>query len=270
MKHLACLLFLVACEKSGPVEATPGSSSTPSATAPPPTRIVDAGVATLPNDAAQVAIAPDAAPAPAPVPKPPRRPASNVALSEADVQAMANMLTAESGSHEADLSSRRRPQMDLNSQIADVRDGGRQVTIGGGAGRGGGSRVGTARSISGTQPTPNGPAGRISVASKLAVDDTTLTADLVLAKIQSAYMAGLKRCYKSYLAKDASARGKLTLSFTVNESGRATSGKAVGFASEVDDCITGLAASWRFPIAKDKDGEATEASFQFTFQLVPD
>jgi hypothetical protein len=29
-------------------------------------------------------------------------------------------------------------------------------------------------------------------------------------------------------------------------------------------------SSWRFPIPKDKDGEATEASFRIALQLVPD
>jgi hypothetical protein len=184
---------------------------------------------------------------------------------------MANMLTSDdSGSTRGDM-LRRRPGDSLADQIREVRESGANVAIGGAVRRGGDPRVGTGTgTIGGGAVDAKGPTGRVSVSSKLAVDDTTLTADLVLAKIQSAYMAGLKRCYKTYLAKDVSARGKLALSFTVNESGRATSGKAVGFANEIDDCITGLAASWRFPIPKDKDGEATEATFQFTFQLVPD
>ena len=83
-------------------------------------------------------------------------------------------------------------------------------------------------------------------------------------------MAGLKRCYKEYLKKDASARGKVTLSLTVNETGRTVKGKATRASpSEVDDCISGLMGSWRFPIPKDKDGEPTEASFAITLQLVP-
>jgi hypothetical protein len=93
----------------------------------------------------------------------------------------------------------------------------------------------------------------------------------VLQKIQSAYMSGLKRCYKTYLAKDASARGKVTLDLTVNESGRTVEGKASGFpAGEVNQCISGLMGSWRFPVPKDGDGEATSASFRIQLQLVPD
>ena len=83
-------------------------------------------------------------------------------------------------------------------------------------------------------------------------------------------MAGLKRCYKNYLNKDASARGKVTLSLTVNGTGRTVNGHAKGFASEVDDCITAQMGGWRFPAPKDKDGEPTEASFAITLQLVPD
>jgi hypothetical protein len=29
-------------------------------------------------------------------------------------------------------------------------------------------------------------------------------------------------------------------------------------------------AGWRFPVPKDKDGEATDASFEIALQLVPD
>jgi len=92
----------------------------------------------------------------------------------------------------------------------------------------------------------------------------------VLSKIQSAYMAGLKRCYKDFLKKDASARGKITLSLTINETGRTVKGSAHGFSGEVDACISNLMTAWRFPIPKDKGGDPTEANFAITLQLVPD
>ena len=101
-------------------------------------------------------------------------------------------------------------------------------------------------------------------------DASSLSPEAVLSKIQSAYMAGLKRCYREYLKKDASARGKVSLSLTVNETGRTVKGAAHGFAPEVDECITSLMSTWRFPIPKDKDGEATDASFEIALQLVPD
>jgi hypothetical protein len=204
---------------------------------------------------------------------------------EENARAMADLLTGEgaNGTSEGDM-SKRRPGADLGQQIADVREGGKQVAVGGGGGRGprgdGDARVGTGKgpNINGPGGTETAggpkeeraPSGRIQVSDKQTFDESTLTPDIVLAKIQSAYMAGLKRCYKEYLKKDASARGKVTLSLTVNETGRTVKGAAKGFAGEVDDCITGQMASWRFPIPKDKDGEATEASFAITLQLVPD
>ena len=210
----------------------------------------------------------------------------DVALAEDQAAAMADLLTGEgkNGTSEGDM-SKRRPGADLGQQIADVREGGKTVSVGGGSGRGsrgnGDARVGTGKgpgiggagdiaSAGGGKSEEHAPAGRISVADKQSFDESSLTPDVVLAKIQSAYMAGLKRCYKEYLKKDATARGKVTLSLTVNETGRTTSGKAKGFAGEVDDCISGLMGSWRFPIPKDKDGEPTEASFAITLQLVPD
>jgi hypothetical protein len=208
-----------------------------------------------------------------------------VAMQEEEASRFADLLTGEgeAGTSEGDMSNRR-PGADLNQQITDVKEGGKQVAIGGGSGRGsrgdGDPKLGTGTGPKITGPTgtesagggkvEKAPTGRINVSDKQTFDDSTLTPDVVLSKIQSAYMAGLKRCYKDVLKKDASARGKVTLSLTVNETGRTVSGKAKGFASEVDACISGLMASWRFPIPKDKDGDATEASFAITLQLVPD
>ncbi|HEY4176163.1 MAG TPA: AgmX/PglI C-terminal domain-containing protein [Kofleriaceae bacterium] len=209
-----------------------------------------------------------------------------VSTQEEEAKKFADLLTGEgeNGHSEGDMSVRR-PGADLGQQITAVKEGGGEVAIGGGAnhgGRGGGdAKLGTnggtgIKGPAGTESAGGGkvdekaPTGRIAVSDKQSFDDSTLTADIVLAKIQSAYMAGLKRCYKTYLAKDATARGKVTLSLTINETGRTTSGKANGFAGEVDSCISGLMSSWRFPIPKDKDGEATDASFQIALQLVPD
>ena len=207
-------------------------------------------------------------------------------MAEAEAKKFADLLTGEgpAGTSEGDM-SKRRPGADLGQQISAVKEGGKTVAIGGGASGGtrgdGDPRVGTGtgpkitgptgpESAGGGKTTETAPPGRISVSDKKTFDDSTLTPDVVLSKIQSAYMAGLKRCYKTYLAKDATARGKVTLSLTVNETGRTVQGGAKGFASEVDACIQGLMSSWRFPIPKDKDGDATEASFAITLQLVPD
>jgi len=83
-------------------------------------------------------------------------------------------------------------------------------------------------------------------------------------------MTRIKRCYTDYLKKDASARGKVALSFTVNPTGRVVSPNAKGFANDVDTCIEGLMGGWTFPKPVDKDGDATDASFGITLQLVPD
>lgn len=210
---------------------------------------------------------------------------NSVAMSEDDAARFADLLTGEgpNGTSEGDM-SKRRPGADLGSQINDVKDSGGKVAIGGGAGRGsrgdGDPRVGTGGGLNtkgpggdtiGTGKTvEQGPAGRISVSDKQSFDESTLTPDEVLRKIQQAYMAGLKRCYKQYLNKDASARGKVTLSLTINETGKTTKGSANGFADEVDSCISGQMSGWRFPVPKDKDGEAIEANFAITLQLVPD
>jgi uncharacterized protein YndB with AHSA1/START domain len=236
-----------------------------------------------------------AAPAPEKKPDKPKAPekgdngkpkADTIALQEQEAAKFADLLTGEgkNGTSEGDM-SKRRPGAELGAQINEVRESGTQVKVGGGAGRtsrgDGDVRVGTGHgpniqgpggteSAGGGKTSEKGPTGRISVADKQTFDESTLTPDIVMSKIQSAYMAGLKRCYREYLKKDASARGKVTLTLTINETGRTVKGAAKGFAGEVDDCISNLMTGWRFPIPKDKEGDPTEASFAITLQLVPD
>jgi hypothetical protein len=224
------LVLLAACEKSGPVEETPGSSSTAGSSSPAtPRALPDAAVATLPNDAQK--LAPDAAP---------------VDPSFADLMTV----DGEIGVAES-MGTRGRPGSDLATQIQDVRDRDK-VRIGGRTGRG------------------SSPVGRIAVSGKEAFDETTLTPERVLLKMRSTYMSGIKGCYKTYLAKDPSARGKVRLTFTVNEAGRTLMPKAAGFATELDDCLSQRMTAWLFARPKDRDGEATEASFALVLELVPD
>lgn len=210
----------------------------------------------------------------------------DVGMTQDDAEAMANLMTGEGkdGKSEGDMSGRR-PQGDLKGEIDAINEGNRTVGIGGGTNRGsrgdGSTRVGTGtgtkidgptgpESAGGGKVAEKGPAGRINVSSKAGGDESSLTPDVVLAKIMNAYMAGLKRCYKQYLNKEASARGAVALSFSVNETGRLVSGNAKGFAGEVDVCIQGQMATWRFPVPKDKDNDATDANFAITLALVPD
>src|SRR5689334_18244839 len=120
-------LALAACEKSGPIETSGGSSSHEASATPvakPPQ------VATIPNDAAvavtsdaAVAVASDAAVAVrtdaaiARVPAPSRTSRAEAAKAEADAQGLADLLTADPG---RDLTTgdinRRRPNADLGGQ----------------------------------------------------------------------------------------------------------------------------------------------------------
>jgi hypothetical protein len=178
---------------------------------------------------------------------------------------------------------RRKPGTDLGQQMEDVKQSGAKVEVGGGTGRGtrgdGEARTGTGKGPvlngqNGVQGQDKGeekvPAGRITTTEKQAFDESSLTADAVLAKIMQAYMAGLKRCHKDLLKTDPTARGKVTLKFTVGESGRVSKANVAGFNDSLDGCIQARVESWRFAEPKDKDGEKTTADFQITLQLVPE
>jgi hypothetical protein len=182
----------------------------------------------------------------------------------------------------ARIDSARPPGADLGAQLDAVREAGGGVSVGSGSrgargdgdarvGSGIGPRTGLGSGTAiagGTDAT--GPTGRIAIARQQAERDTTLTAEMVVRKIQAAYMAGVKRCYKAALAKDPTLRGTLALSLIVNETGRTVNGAAKGVGAELDACVTGLMAGWRFPIPKDADGEPTDTSFTVALTVVPD
>jgi hypothetical protein len=100
--------------------------------------------------------------------------------------------------------------------------------------------------------------------------DTSLTSDVVLAKIQSAYMGGIRRCYKNALKAAPGTKGKLKLSFTVGLDGRIGARQVTGLAPPIDECVQNVMQAWRFPIPKDSAQKPAEATFAVTLQLVPD
>jgi len=116
---------------------------------------------------------------------------------------------------------------------------------------------------------PTRPTGRISVASNSSTHDTSLTAGVVLKKIQMSYMAGLTRCYNVALAKSPTLAGIVDLTFTIQESGRPIDPVCKGFDPSLDRCIAERVPTWRFPIPTQPDGTATRAGFSFRFKLVP-
>ncbi len=138
------------------------------------------------------------------------------------------------------------PGADLDAQIGKVRE-----------------------TIQNPEPPANGsaastPSGRINVASKRALVDSSLTADVLLAKIFSTYMAGLKRCYKQQLAADPAAKGSMQIRFSVEPTGRTTEILVTSFHPDHETCAKGLMQSWRFPVAKGPDGEPVATAFELT------
>ncbi len=91
-----------------------------------------------------------------------------------------------------------------------------------------------------------------------------LTPDVVLSTIRSRYLGGVERCYRRHLKKDATARGRVFVSFTVDPKGRAKDGEARGITERVDECIAAQVARWQFP------KPAKEAHFALGLELSVD
>lgn len=111
--------------------------------------------------------------------------------------------------------------------------------------------------------------GRVVIGPVKPDDSTSLTPAVVLERINTLYMAGLQRCYKDGLRLDATLSGRVAISFTVDDRGLVSDPNASGVSPGVDTCVQSQMAKWRFPVPKDKDGAATDASFAVSLALQP-
>ncbi len=203
------------------------------------------------------------------------------AMSVEDAQRFASILTgSETGRTGMGPMRDRNPGAELGQQIDDV--GNRPVEVGtttdrfrdqhdGRIGTDRGPNIETPTQVATNTPkNENEPEGRITVKPQpVSGEETTLTAQMVLDRINVVYMPGLQRCYKKGLVEDASLAGKIAMSFTVTERGTLHDRSATGVSVKVDECVTELMTSWRFPVPKDKDGDPTEKPFKMSLQLTP-
>jgi outer membrane biosynthesis protein TonB len=172
---------------------------------------------------------------------------------------LADLMTGDPGSTHNGSMGRRPAGSDLAAQIDAIRNSGKHVTTG--------SAGGGAAGQPAPAPAPS-PAGRAQLSRQHTDGGSSLTLDAVAAKILSAYMAGIKRCYHHRLKQDPKARGRVALELEVGEAGRVTRHDARGFDASIDACIEQFMPSWRFPVPKDKAGEPTAASFGLALELV--
>jgi hypothetical protein len=195
-----------------------------------------------------------------------------------DASRMASILTGDDGTHGFGGMNHRQPGADLARQMDDAAN--HTVTIGDSDHTSrvdDRARIGTDRglqiadqSITHTQPGthPLERTGRIQIQPLPGSDGgTSLTPQSVLEKIQSAYIAGLQRCYRIGQNEDAGLEGRIAIELTVDAHGRVTEPSAAGLTPKVDACVAGFMSSWHFGIPKDKSGEATDATFKIALVL---
>ena len=123
-------------------------------------------------------------------------------------------------------------------------------------------------------PAPTGPTAApapapsptLTITGRKARMKTTLTADGVVRKVQSSYMTGLNRCYRTTLAKKASASGSIGLVFTINAVGKTESVAVTAFDPALGTCVKDLVATWRFPIPQSQYAEPLATIYELTLK----
>jgi hypothetical protein len=197
-----------------------------------------------------------------------------------DANAWAQLITGNTpGANGQNELPNRIPNTDLDRQIRNVNEQGRTPADASRTSRDPGMRIGDGP----PGPTIEQP-GRQEIAKTEKPPVTRITPipqpkppgrdplsiNLVLGRIQSAYLAGLQRCYvKHGLATDSAMVAKVTISFVVDATGTATENQAHGANAEVDNCIRGQMTGWKFPVPKDDDGDPTDAPFKLQLALQP-
>lgn len=116
------------------------------------------------------------------------------------------------------------------------------------------------------EPTPAAPTVRwnVELTGAKATAGGSVTHEHLMQKVQSAYMAGLRRC-----ATRAASAGPLTVTFTVEEHGRTTDVSVRAGVRELADCVRQLAGTWRFAAPTDATGAAATVEAELTFLLTP-
>ncbi len=189
-----------------------------------------------------------------------------------DPERLAMLMTGEdSAANGAGEMRRRRPGGDLDKQIAEL--GTHPVTVGHpGIER---PRIGTDQgplvdvpTLEQAPPKVDRDPGRITVIPTKQPLTTTLTPELVIAKIQNLYIRGLQRCYQRGLVGDAMLAGRVSLAFTIDTAGHTSDTEASGLTDPIDSCIQNQVASWRFPVPRNaKTSQPIEMPFALVLAL---
>ena len=88
-----------------------------------------------------------------------------------------------------------------------------------------------------------------------------LTPQLALETIEKRYVAGMQRCYRAKLKRDPRARGKVVVTFTVDDRGQVADRRAKGVHESIERCVESAMMKWTFP------RPAAETTFRLAFRL---
>ena len=88
-----------------------------------------------------------------------------------------------------------------------------------------------------------------------------LTPQLALETIEKRYVGGMQRCYRTRLKRDPQARGRVVVTFTVDDRGQVADRSAKGAGRQIERCVVNAMARWTFPRPR------TETTFRLAFRL---
>jgi hypothetical protein len=100
--------------------------------------------------------------------------------------------------------------------------------------------------LGGSGAPATGGRSLVVVKSKRALDESSMNAGTMALEFVRKGQASVKTCFAALRAKDASARGVLTLRFAVDTTGAVRDASVEGFHPEAVSCVTSAMSSWTF------------------------
>ena len=152
----------------------------------------------------------------------------------------------------------------------------RDLRVGDGAGKSAPGTGAPGTGLPGGGPSVRSPADvetgdpgtiQVTLARRQALDETTLTEQLVARRIETSYLPGVRSCYLAALRSNHGAAGSVIAGITISTTGRTSAVNIKAFDDEVASCVKAHAATWRFPVPKDKAANPTTADFKLIFRM---
>lgn len=94
-----------------------------------------------------------------------------------------------------------------------------------------------------------------------------LTGNPIEKRIHTTYLGGVRTCMAEQKEQHPHLAGRVTVTFTIAEDGKATNNKASGINAALEACVVRKMMAWRFPKPTDENDRPTTMNVSLSFAM---